>query len=73
MSSGVLMADADVVDYQGLDELEEGERNLRWYLQRRASRIMSLLEGEYILEVGCGIGTITRQLTEKGYMLPVPH
>ena len=61
------MLSSDTVDDKGINELVEGERNLPLYLRRKSEAIMSLLEGEHVLEVGCGIGTVTRHLIEKGY------
>ena len=47
-------------------ELEAGERNLRGYLKRKSDLVTSLVEGNYIHEVGCGIGTLTRVLSARG-------
>jgi len=59
----------DTADYAGIDELEATERNLERYLRRKCGLIMSLLEGKQIFEVGCGIGSFTRFLSEKGYRI----
>lgn len=50
----------------GIEALEAGEHNLRGYLKRKCDLVASLVEGNYVHEVGCGIGTLTRVLSGKG-------
>jgi SAM-dependent methyltransferase len=54
-------------DYAGIRELEAAERNLKRYIRRKCNFVMRFLEGRTVLEVGCGIGTFTRFLSERGY------
>jgi 2-polyprenyl-3-methyl-5-hydroxy-6-metoxy-1,4-benzoquinol methylase len=63
----ILLVTNGTSDYEGLDELVASERNLRRYLRRKSNLVLNLLEGRTVFEVGCGIGSFTHFLSEKGY------
>ncbi|MEM4311137.1 MAG: class I SAM-dependent methyltransferase [Nitrososphaerales archaeon] len=56
-------------NYQGIIYLTELEKKLPDWLREKAELILSLIEGKRVLEVGCGIGSLTNFLFIKGYEL----
>jgi len=56
----------DSTEYLGVAELQALERNMSAWLERKAELISSVIAGRDILEVGCGIGSLTRRLSSQG-------
>lgn len=53
--------------YSGISELEALERNLAPWLKAKAELLLHLSEGRKVLEVGCGIGSLTQFFSARGY------
>lgn len=68
MSQPTLRNTSDLVeDYSGVEELHVLETNMYGWLKQKSDLILSLMEGRRILEVGCGIGSLTQFIDEEKY------
>lgn len=54
-------------EFGGLDELEVLEDRLSGWFNAKSEEVLKLAEGEKLLDIGCGIGTFSRILSEGGY------
>jgi 2-polyprenyl-3-methyl-5-hydroxy-6-metoxy-1,4-benzoquinol methylase len=52
---------------QGLREIEEAEETLAFWLDRKARLILRLLEGKSVIDIGCGVGSLTQFISQAGY------
>ena len=46
--------------------LPSGERVNRWLLRGPRRKIVELLKGQRVLEIGCGTGSLAQMLSEAG-------
>jgi len=57
----------DLVEYSGVEELQIMETSMYGWLKQKSDLVLSLIEGRRILEVGCGIGSLTQFIVNEGY------
>jgi 2-polyprenyl-3-methyl-5-hydroxy-6-metoxy-1,4-benzoquinol methylase len=50
-----------------LREIEEAEETLSFWLNRKSRLILRLLEGKSVVDIGCGIGSLTQFISIAGY------
>lgn len=53
--------------FEGLPQLHVLESRLPAWADHKASLVASLLEGTRVLDVGCGVGTFSRRLLDRGF------
>lgn len=53
--------------YRGLEELECLETGFSNWVEYKTDKILNLIEGKNVLDIGCGIGTFTEKIANAGY------
>lgn len=59
------MYEERIVSYGGIEELETLEEKMGLWLRYKFKLLSSLIEGKRILEVGCGIGSLTQSISRE--------
>jgi SAM-dependent methyltransferase len=52
---------------QGPREIEEAEETLAFWPNRKSRLILRLLEGKSVIDIGCGVGSLTQFISQAGY------
>lgn len=54
-------------NFTGIKQLSSIEEDFTAFVEAKEKQVLNLIEGKKVLDIGCGIGTYTRRLSEKGF------